>query len=38
MITSEDVRRVMFDKCMRGYRCEDMVDNKTLELIRMIQR
>lgn len=26
MITSEDVRRVMFDKCMRGYRCEDVDD------------
>ncbi|MDD4851053.1 MAG: DivIVA domain-containing protein [Gemmiger sp.] len=26
MITSEDVRRVTFDKAMRGYRCEDVDD------------
>ena len=23
MISSEDVRRVTFDKAMRGYRCDD---------------
>ena len=26
MITSEDVRRVTFDRAMRGYRCEDVDD------------
>ena len=26
MIASEDVRRVTFDKAMRGYRCEDVDD------------
>lgn len=26
MITSEDVRRVTFDKAMRGYRCDDVDD------------
>ena len=26
MISSEDVRRVTFDKAMRGYRCDDVVD------------
>ena len=26
MIASEDVRRVTFDKTMRGYRCEDVDD------------
>ncbi len=26
MLTSEDVRRVTFDKAMRGYRCEDVND------------
>ena len=26
MISSEDVRRVTFDKAMRGYRCDDVDD------------
>ena len=26
MIASEDVRRVTFDRTMRGYRCEDVDD------------
>ena len=26
MIASEDVRRVTFDRAMRGYRCEDVDD------------
>ena len=26
MIASDDVRRVTFDRAMRGYRCEDVDD------------